>query len=163
MPKDAPTLFLISGKIAAGKSTLARDLAARPMTMLVSEDAWLAALYPGEISSLDDYVRCSARLRDAIGPHVVDLLRGGVSVVMDFPANTVKQRNWLKGLFETAEVAHELHCLDVPDGVCKQRLRDRNQAGDHPFQPSEADFDLFTSYFVPPSPDERFTLVVHRL
>jgi predicted kinase len=162
MQNRTAKLILISGKIAAGKSTLARALAKRPGTVLVAEDHWLTHLYPGEIATLDDYVRCSARLREAIGPHIVALLREGLSVVMDFPANTVAQRKWLRGLFEATGVAHELHYLDVSDEVCKSRLRERNLAGDHPFQTSEADFDLFTGYFVAPDPEEGFDITVHR-
>ncbi|MCR9220367.1 MAG: ATP-binding protein [Alphaproteobacteria bacterium] len=162
MSDGAPTLFLLCGKIAAGKSTLAGKLAARPGTVCVSEDRWLAALFPNEIVSLDDYVRCSARLREAIGPHVTALLREGLSVVMDFPANTPRQRRWLRGLFEAADVPHELHFLDVPDTVCKRRLLDRNRSGRHAFQPTEADFDLVTSYFTPPDAAEGFNLIIHR-
>ena len=163
MPSHQTKLFLISGKIAAGKSTLALELAAGQARVLLSEDHWLSKLYPGEIVSLKDYARCSARLRDAIGPHVVSLLKQGVSVVMDFPANTREQRHWLRGLFEAGDVDHELHYLDVPDAVCKNRLRLRNAAGDHAFQASEADFDLFTGYFVAPTSDEDFNLIVHQV
>ena len=162
MQKHTPKLFLICGKIAAGKSTLASELATREATVLTSEDHWLTNLYPGEISTLDDYVRCSARLRDAINPHVVSLLHEGLSVVMDFPANTISQRQWLRGIFETANVAHELHYLDVSNEICKTRLRDRNLAGEHPFQPSETEFDLFTNYFVAPTPDEGFNIIIHQ-
>jgi hypothetical protein len=52
--------------------------------------------------------------------------------------------------------------LDVPDTICKQRLRERNAGGEHPFQVSEAGYDLFTSYFVPPGPNEGFNVVFHR-
>lgn len=162
MQKQTSTLFLVSGKIASGKTTLANELASRPATVLVSEDHWLSTLYPGEISTIDDYVRCSTRLRDAMQSHVVSLLRDGMSVVMDFPANTVSQRRWLRGIFVAAEVAHELHYIEVPDTVCKARLRDRNLAGAHPFQPSEADYDLFTSHFVTPTADEGFNVIHHR-
>jgi hypothetical protein len=48
-----------------------------------------------------------------------------------------------------------------PDSICKQRLRERNAGGEHPFRVSEADYDLFTSYFVPPGPCEGFNVVVH--
>ncbi len=161
-PRPTTKLYLVSGKIAAGKSTLARGLAERCSAVLVREDDWLAKLYPDEISTLDDYVRCSARLRGAIGPHVVSLLREDLSVVMDFPANTRKQRQWLRELFEAAEVRHELHFIDAPDELCKSRLRERNESGEHEFQTSEADFDLFTRYFVPPGDDEGFNITIHR-
>ena len=53
--------------------------------------------------------------------------------------------------------------LDVPDAVCKQRLHERNESGEHPFKTSDKDYDLFTSYFDPPTPDEGFCVVVHGL
>ncbi|CUI95915.1 Uncharacterised protein [Achromobacter xylosoxidans] len=56
-PSPTPTLHFLCGKIGAGKSTLAARLASRPDTLLISEDAWLAALYPGEILSVADYGR----------------------------------------------------------------------------------------------------------
>lgn len=158
---ELPTLYLLCGKIAAGKSTLARRLAARPATLLISEDHWTSHLFYDELQTIEDYGRMSARLRAAMGPHVVDILRHGLSVVLDFPANTVNQRNWMRSLIELAAVAHELHLLDSPDTVCKQRLRERNARGEHPFRASEAEYDLFTSYFVPPRPDEGFNVVVH--
>ena len=96
-----------------------------------------------------------------MAPHIVDILQLGLSVVLDFPANTVAQRNWMRSLVAQAKVPHELHLLDVPDAICKQRLQERNASGKHPFQVSNADFDLFTSYFVPPSPDEGFNVIVH--
>lgn len=121
-----PTLHLICGKIAAGKSTLARQLAEEPATILISEDRWLACLYPGEITSLDDYLRCTGRLRDAMDEHVESLLRSSLSVVLDFPANTLNQRLRLRNIFENARCGHWLHYLDVPDNVCKARLKRRN-------------------------------------
>ena len=156
------TLYLLCGKIAAGKSTLARRLAARPATLLITEDHWTSNLFSDDLRTIDDYARYSARLRAAMGPHVVDILRQGLSIVLDFPANTVSNRNWMRSLIARANVAHELHLLDVPDTICKQRLRERNAGAQHPFQVSEADYDLFTSYFVPPGPNEGFNVVVHR-
>src|SRR5258708_21708143 len=154
-----PTLYLLCGKIAAGKSTLARCLAARPATLLISEDHWTSNLFSGDLRTIDDYARYSARLRAAMGPHIVDILQQGLSIVLDFPANTVSNRNWMRSLITRANVAHELHLLDVPDTICKQRLRERNAGGEHPFQVNEAEYDLFTSYFVPPGPDEGFNVI----
>jgi predicted kinase len=161
MPDRKPTLHLLCGKIASGKSTLAAELAALPGHLSVSEDSWLARLYPGDIRSVSDYVRCSGRLREAVGPHLVDLLRQGVSVVLDFPANTVATRQWMRSLFEQADAAHQLHVLDVPDEVCKARLQIRNAACAHDFSVSEAEFDLITSHCAAPSPDEGFNIIRH--
>jgi predicted kinase len=156
------TLHLICGKIAAGKSTLAAELASRPATILISEDAWLSCLYKDEQKTIEDYVRNSRRLREVMGDHVVTLLQAGLSVVLDFPANTPASRQWMRRLFERAGVSHRLHFLDVPDDVCKGRLRARNAAGTHAFNATDAEFDLFTSYFVPPSADEGFDIETYR-
>jgi predicted kinase len=129
--------------------------------LLISEDHWTSSLFASDLRTIDDYGRFSARLRAAMGPHVVDILRQGLSVVLDFPANTISNRHWMRSLISEANVAHELHLLDVPDTICKQRLQERNRGGEHPFQVSEAEYDLFTSYFVPPGPREGFNVVVH--
>ncbi|TWB35260.1 AAA family ATPase [Nitrospirillum pindoramense] len=159
MTPPTPMLHLVCGKIAAGKSTLTGTLAAAPKTILLSEDHWLARLYPDELTSVADYIRLSARLRQVQGPHVVALLRAGLSVVLDFPANTPALRRWMRGLFEEAGAAHTLHYLDVPDEVCRQRLRARNAAGGHDYAATDAEFDAITRYFVPPDPAEGFSVL----
>ena len=57
---------------------------------------------------------------------------------------------------------HRLHFLDLPDAVCKARLRQRNAAGTHQFTVSDAEFDEITGYLVPPSADEGFETTVYR-
>lgn len=153
------TLHMLCGKIAAGKSTLTAELGATPATIVISEDFWLSRLFGPEMSDVADYVRCSTRLREAVGPHVKNLLRIGVSVVLDFPANTPTIRHWMRTLFEEAGADHRLHFLDVPDEICKARLRARNAAGAHDFAASDAQFDQITRYFVPPSEEEGFTVI----
>ena len=155
------TLYLICGKIASGKSTLARRLAERPATLLITMDHWMSLLFPTENRTIEDFVRLSARLRAAMGPHIVDILRQDLSVVLDFPANTVILRSWMRSLISEAGVAHELHVLDVPDTICKHRLRQRNADGEHPYEVSEETFEIFTSYFIPPGSDEGFNIVTH--
>lgn len=157
-----PTLYLLCGKIGAGKSTLARRLASRPSTILISEDHWTSTLFADQLKTIEDYQRLSARLRAAMAPHIVDILRQGLSVVLDFPANTVRQRTWMRSLIAETGMTHELHHLDVPDAVCKQRLRQRNASGEHQFQVSDAEFEQFTAHFVPPGADEGFNVIVHK-
>ena len=155
-------LFFLCGKMAAGKSTLARDLALRKDAVLLVQDEFLDALYPGEIIDIPDFDRCSSRLRSALAPHVCALVSKGVSVVLDFPANTKGQRAWFRALFERANVEHELHFIDASDALCKKQLRDRSQ---HlpPGAPwtTEAEFEAVTEYFQPPSENEGFNVVRH--
>lgn len=161
MPRSRPTLHAFCGKIAAGKSTLAACLARRPRTVLISEDRWLKALYGDELATGADYLRASARLQTALGPHVTDLLRAGVSVVLDAPANTRAQREWLRDLIRATDCPHRLHLLDLPDAVLLERLRARNASGTHPFTVSDAMFHRFARHFAPPAPDEGFFVIRH--
>jgi predicted kinase len=162
MAPSPPVLYLLCGKIGAGKSTLAKSLTARPATVLISEDHWNSNLFLDELRTIEDYSRYSKRVRSTMGPHVVSLLKAGMSVVLDFHANTLASRSWMRGIFEAANAAHELHFLDVRDEACKRRLKQRNSAGEHPYQVSESDYEVFTSYFVPPAQDEGFNVIVHQ-
>lgn len=157
-----PGLHMMCGKIASGKSTLAEQIRNDLGAVLIAEDAWLHALYAEQMTSVADYVRCMGLLRSVIGPHVVSLLRAGVSVVLDFQANTLEARAWMRGLIEDAGVEHCLHVLETPDAMCLERLRSRNATGEHPFSVSEDQFWQVTRHFVAPSSEEGFCLKVHR-
>ena len=156
------TLHFFCGKMAAGKSTLARELAREHEAVLLEEDHFLAALFPREIRSIADYVKFSSRVKDALSEHIVSLLRRGISVVLDFPANTQNQRRWFRQLIGSAEVAHELHYLDVSDEVCRAQLRERSKSlpEGSPFT-SDAEFEAITKYFQPPTAEEGFNVVLH--
>lgn len=155
-------LIFFCGKMAAGKSTLAKALAASERAVLMNQDEFLERLYPGEVVDVPSYRRCATRLNSAIGPHVRALLALGTSVVLDFPGNTRSQRAWFRELFEQAGVEHELHFIDAPDALCKRQLteRSKNLPPGTPWT-SEADFDLITGHFLPPAEDERFNVIRH--
>ncbi|TFW42671.1 AAA family ATPase [Pseudomonas fluorescens] len=157
-----PTLHLLCGKIASGKSTLAHRLTVEHGAILLSEDQWLAQLYPGEILSISDYLRCARRIRGVLGPLVINLLASGNNVALDFPANTLSQREWLVGLAQAAQVPHRLHYLELDDDTCRARLHARNARGDHDFAATDAEFDLITRHFCVPSEEEGVVIEVHR-
>jgi predicted kinase len=161
MSVPSSTLHVLCGKVAAGKSTLAATLAAQDATVLIAEDDWLIALYAEQMTSLSDYVRCATKLRSVMGPHIVSLLKSGTSVVLDFPANTVEARQWIRGVLRDSGAAHQLHLLNTPDDVCLARLRQRNATGDHPFAVTEEQFRQISKHFVTPAPDEGFDIVLH--
>ncbi len=155
-----PVLHLLCGKIGSGKSTLAAQLAQAPATVLIAQDHWMATLYP-DLKTIEDYAILVPRLRQAIRPHLVALLRCGLSLVLDFPANTVAGRQWLRGIFEEADAGHVLHVLETPDEICLQRLARRNAEGSHEYKIGRAEFDQFSSHFQPPTPEEGFEILRH--
>ena len=153
-------LIFLCGKMAAGKSTLARELTGRDAAVLLVQDEFLQALFPGEITDVAGYLKYSTRLQDALTPHIGALLRRGLTVVLDFPANTRTQRAWFRKLIDKSGVAHELHYICASDALCKHQLRERSKDLP-PGTPwtSEAEFDAITAHFEPPAEEERFHIV----
>lgn len=83
------TLIFFCGKMGAGKSTLSTKIARERGAVVISEDEWLAALFPGEIKNFKDYISYSSRLKPVLRLHVEQMLVAGTTVVLDFPGNTV--------------------------------------------------------------------------
>lgn len=161
-PKLKGKLLFMCGKMAAGKSTLSKELSEREDAVLLVLDDYLERLYPGQIVDVASFITYSTRIRDALAPHVCSLLSMGISVVLDFPGNTRKQRNWFRQLYQQAGSEHELHFIEASDDVCKRQLRERSR--DLPpgtRWTTEADFDAITAYFEPPAADEGFNVVKH--
>jgi predicted kinase len=157
------TLHFISGRLAAGKTTLARVLAAQYHAVLISEDVWLSMLSDG-ISSFDDYLKWSRRVRSVMGPLIMDLLKAGVSVVLDFAGNRVDERAWARSLSEGAGSSHLLHLLDVSEEECLRRLLLRNDLkpeGLYFASTTEAEFRAICKYFQVPLPEEDLKITIH--
>lgn len=160
--KQRGKLFFFCGKMAAGKSTLAREIAQREDAILIVQDEFLSKLFPNEIVDIPSFVKYSSRLRAALEAHICSLLSKGLFVVLDFPGNTKTQRAWFRELLERTNADHELHYVDVTDELCKRQLRERSKelAEGSPFT-SDAEFDAITTYFQAPSDDENFNIIHH--
>ncbi len=155
-----PTLHFLCGKMAAGKSTLARKLAGEHRAVLISEDIWLQRLFPEEIREFADYLNYSARLKTVVAPLIIELLEKGISVVLDFPANVPKTRNWIRELFETANADHVLHFVNTGNDQCLEQLAIRNrEKPEGSKEMTVEEFEFVTSFFVAPSLEENFTIL----
>ena len=158
MSERESTLHFISGRLASGKTTLARRLADQEGVVLICEDVWLSKLSDG-INSFEDYLKWSRRCRSVIGPLVIQMLRAGTSVVIDFAGNTSAERKWVRSLFEEAKAKHVLHYLDVPEDECLARLKVRNETKPEGLffaVTSEEDFLAIARWFQPPVSEEGF-------
>jgi len=155
------TLVVFCGKMGAGKSTLASQIARERGAVLISEYEWLASLFPGEINNFNDYLRYSSRLKPVLKKHVEQMLVAGTNVVLDFPGNTRKQRTWFKEIYAERGIPHQLYYLELDDEICLQQLRQRQKD-----QPERAQFDteevfrMVTAYFEPPGESEGFNVEV---
>ena len=153
-------LYFMCGKMAAGKSTWARQLAQDHNAVLLVQDDFVAALFPDEVQDIPSFVKYSGRLKNALSSHICDLLSRGISIVLDFPGNTRNQRQWFRELVERASVEHELHYIEASDDLCKRQLRQRSEAlPTGSAWTTDAEFELITAYFQPPADDEQFNVV----
>jgi predicted kinase len=158
----AATLFFFSGKMAAGKSTLAKQLVEREGAILLSQDALIDSLFPNLVVNVATYLEYAGRINRTIAPIVVEILSKGVPVVLDFPANTISQRAWFREIIERSGAEHELHFLDTPDDICRAQLKARSaHLPPGTKWTTDEDFDLIASHFRAPTPDEGFNVVRH--
>jgi predicted kinase len=157
------TLHFICGKAGAGKTTLARELGRTLPAIVFCEDEWISTLR-FEVRVLDDYLRASSKCRNLIGPLTRDLLRMGVSVVLDFAGNTVKGRQWVRSIFEAEGADHVLHVIEATDSECLENIHRRNAERPPGIFWGHVPDELFHSvnpFFTPPSPEEGFRVVAH--
>ncbi len=159
--QEVGTLILFSGKMGAGKSTKAKQVSQERNAILISEDEWLSKLYPNQITSFDDYVHYSSLLKPLVKSHVLDLLKTGTSVVMDFPANTIKQRMWFREIITEANAPNELIYLNVSNDVCLRQVEKRRfEQPERTIYDTESMFNEVTKYFQEPDQSEGFNLKV---
>jgi predicted kinase len=155
------TLIFFCGKMGAGKSTLSRQISQELNAILLSEDDWLSTLYPEEIKNFDDYLKYANRLKPLLKSHIRSILNSGISVVMDFPANTRNQRAWLKDIFFDRGIPHRLIYLDVDDKTCIEQIAQRRETNpERALFDTEEVFHHVTSFFQPPSDDEGFAIEI---
>ncbi|WP_207231724.1 AAA family ATPase [Edaphobacter modestus] len=74
MNRHSPTLHFFCGRLAAGKTTLARQIADEQRAVFLSEDLWLSRLSDG-IRTFDDYLKWSRRCRSVMAPLIIEILK----------------------------------------------------------------------------------------
>ncbi len=155
------TLYFFCGKMGAGKTTQSRLLAKEHRAALISEDEWLSKLFAEQIHNFDDYRNYAAQLRPLIFDHVKNLLETGTSVVLDFPANTIRQRTWFGELAQAAQANSQLVYIRASDNTCLNQIAKRRLE-----QPERAKFDTetvfkeVTSFFEEPGEGEGFVIQI---
>ncbi|WP_395375956.1 AAA family ATPase [Marinicella sp. W31] len=152
-------LTFFCGKMGSGKTTLSRKIANKNQAVLLSEDEWLESLYPGQISSLKAYIEFSNLLKPQIKKLVQSILLTGTDVVMDFPANTVHQRDWFRNVFEEIDAPHSLLYIDLSNETCLKQIEKRRiEQPERAKTDTKEIFDQVTQYFVEPQANEGFNL-----
>lgn len=148
MMKSTPTLFLVVGLPAAGKTTRAKQVEGEHLALRLTPDDWLVPLFG---------MSNDATARDIIEGRFIWLalraLRRGVSVVLDFGFWSRGERCALRALAAKAGAECRIVFCDVDEDEQRRRAEARwqsNPAATHPM----SDEDLARSRRIFERPDE---------
>jgi predicted kinase len=143
-------LMLTCGLPGAGKTTLARQLAADRDAVRLTQDEWLWAL---GTTPWDEPTR--EKLDQQLGRLAQEILRLGVSVVLDFGLWARVERDELRSAARHLGVRVELHYLDVTIDELWRRIDARNAEPPWDSYPiSRAHLDEWTDLFQAPDAEE---------
>ena len=145
-----PRLILTCGLPGAGKTALARRLAADRGAVRLTKDEWLTALgsSPWDTPTREKVERELWRLAQ-------EILRLGLSVVVDFGLWARVERDEMRSAARGLGVGVELHFLDVPSDELWRRIEARNVQppwDSHPIR--RADLDGWLAIFQAPDAAE---------
>jgi predicted kinase len=116
-------LILTCGLPGVGKTTLARQLAADRGAVRLTKDEWLWALGS---SPWDEEARM--RVERELWNLAQEILRLGLSVVLDFGLWARSERDELRSVARRLGVGVELHYVDLPTDEIWRRIQERNLA-----------------------------------
>lgn len=152
--KRKPTLFLICGLPAAGKTTLAKRIERDRPALRLTPDEWIAHLLSPDWDreELDRLRSPVEMLQWEVASQALTL---GVNVVLDWGLWGRGERDELRARGSALGARVQVCYLDVPRAQLLERLSARNanlQRG--MFKVSEAELDLWSTSFEPPTAEE---------
>lgn len=156
MVRPVPTLFVMVGLPAAGKTTRARQLELERQALRLTPDEWMLPLLgDAEANGKRDVLegRFVALARQA--------LRGGLDVILDFGVWGRDERMALKSMAVDADANCEFVCLPVEPAEQRRRHNERLQeAPQSTCQITDNDFAQFAAMFEPLTDSELETSTI---
>jgi predicted kinase len=145
-----PTLHLTVGLPGVGKTTLARELEQAGDALRLTPDEWMAPLFGLRWADLGDK-------RDVLEGRLIwvghQVVRAGVSVILDFGCWSPEERYALRAIADLAVADFKLHYLSLPEHERRQRADARWHASpQETFALTLEDHERFHALFSPPTP-----------
>ncbi|MGH9212475.1 MAG: AAA family ATPase [Acidimicrobiales bacterium] len=143
-------LILTCGLPGAGKTALARQLAAERRAVRLTKDEWLWALGSSPWGR-----GTGEKIEQELWRLAQEILSLGLSVVLDFGLWARVERDEMRKVARELGVGVELHYLDMPADQLWRRIETRNSAPPWDREPiSRADLDEWLLVFQAPDDAE---------
>lgn len=147
-----PTMHLTVGLPGVGKTTLARELERVGGALRLTPDEWMVPLFG--LRWVD-----FAGKRDVLEGRLVwvghQVLRAGVSVILDFGCWSPDERYALRAIADLAGADFRLHYVALPEDERRERATVRwREAPQETFEMTLEDHERFRAQFTPPTADE---------
>ena len=121
-----PEVILICGKIGSGKTTFARRLLKERPAVLLSCDELMLTLFGQQLGDRHDEV--VRRTKDYLLNQSLEILKTGVSVILDWGFPTHREREETIAFFARRGFSCQGHYITASDEVLFENLRRRNLA-----------------------------------
>jgi predicted kinase len=156
---SSPTAHLIYGPTAAGKSTYARQLAAKVNGVRFAIDDWMHALFGPDLPERPDMAWVMsrvARCQQQIWSSSLQILGTGTPVVLELGLLRPEDRARAQARVEAAGHTAQFHFADAPLAMRRQRVwqRNANKGETYAFDITPGMFDAMESIFEPPTAQE---------
>lgn len=152
-------LILVCGPTGAGKTTYALSIAQEIGAIRFSIDPWMQTLFSQDMTSLDYswMIERVNRCYEQIWQVSEQILTLNGHVVLDLGFTTKAQRDVFSGRAAVLGITSEVHYLDVPKAIRKQRVEQRNIEKDpsvYSFEVTDLMFNFMEPKFEVPNPEE---------
>ena len=148
--QPAVTLFLMVGLPGAGKTTQAKELAAKHHAVRLTPDHWMIPLFGDNMAGGKRFV-----LEGRLISVALQALRLGTSVVLDFGLWARDERSALRWLARASGAVGQVVYLPVDKDVQLARIARRQETTPHEtFPMDEADVDQWRTQFQVPDTEE---------
>ncbi len=119
------TVYLICGKICAGKTTYARMLASGKKAVVLSTDEITLAIFGQHLGEKHDEV--VANVQNYLLEKSLEILKTGINVVLDWGFWTREKRDFMREYYTSRGVKCEFHYIDVSCDRWKDNIARRNR------------------------------------
>ncbi len=121
---NTPTLYLLHGFIASGKTTYAKRLESEVNAIRFTADQWVVHFY-GVNPDVKDFSICDDTVKTMIWSLAEKLLKKNVSVILDYGFWSRKDRDEYRSRAKELGVNCEIHTFLLEDEVALSRLLKR--------------------------------------